>query len=358
MDKKLRFFCALFLSFLLGLGAVGCLVSAFALPVSLWTVGFWCAVSALVCAVAFSKNWGFAPWILWLMAAICLVRNGTVLQGFEALVHRLSTVYNGGYGWKIIKWSAIEPKLLDAYLPGLLCLFGGFLVLLTVWAVGKEQSVAPALVLAVFLIAPCFVVTDKVPATAWVFLVFFVGALLLLASATTQMHRFLALAAAPVCLAVLLLFAFVPKNGYNGDVQAEKILEDWRILEFWDRLTGSGSGLASNGTRVDLRQVDNQSYMDVELMTVKSPVDTVLYLRGRTLDVYDGITWTDSGNKEILHWPYAGDISPTGSEVEITTRYAHRMLYLPYYTTSLDILFVLCIAAGGVLFTKLVSQCL
>lgn len=340
MDKRIRFFCIMLVAPLLALGAVGCLVSAYDLPVSLWMTALWCVVTALVCALAYGKKYPWLPWLLLLGGSLWLMINGTVVRGLEALVYRLSGVYNGGYGWKILRWSDIDPEDLDAALPGFLYLVSSLVTLLAAWAVGCKRRATPALTVTAVLLSLCFVVTDKVPAVVWVFLVFFAGALLLLSASVAekdQAYRLIVWIAVPVGVALLLLFALVPKNGYNGDARARMILEKWRIQELWERLTSKdpGFGLSANSTQVDLTLVDKQSYMNVELMRLTSPVDGAVYLRSRTLDTYDGKTWTNSDTLELLHWPYPAELTPVG-ELEISTKYANRMFYLPYYTTSLD----------------------
>lgn len=318
---------------MLGLGAVGCLVSAYDFSVSLWAVGFFCLLAAGLRSLPkgrYIAGFGFAlvtVWLLW---------NGTLIRGAEALLFRLTTIYRMGYGWKVIRWSDLPVEELNRALPVILFLLGSPISLFAAAAV-KGKNGIPAIFLTLLTMGACFVVTDKVPDTGWVFLVFFVGALLLLSGLLRKQNqkeaqRLLLTMAIPVFLSVLLLFAFVPKNGYTGAARADRWKE--AIVSLWDRITGNVADLSGTGA-VDLRDVGRQSFFESEVMQVISPVDGKLYLRGRSLDTYDGKSWQNSGTELKLPWPEESNLERIG-EVEITTQYVHRLLYLPYYSQSLD----------------------
>ena len=317
----------------LGTAAVGCLVSAFGFSVSLWAVGVFCLLTAFFRSLPKGQ---YVAAIVLAIAVVWLLLDGILIRSMEALLFRLTEIYQKGYGWGVIRWSELEPAALDAALPVSLYLLGSLISLFTAGAV-KGKSSIPAGLLTLVTLGVCFVVTDKVPAAAWVVVTFFVGAMLLLSSLlrkqnTTEGTRLTLAMAIPVLLCVLLLFAFVPQKGYDGAARAERWTEE--ILSLWDRLMGNVSEVSGSNT-VDLGDVGRQSYFHSEVLQVTSQVDGKLYLRGKALDTYDGRSWTHSGVDIPLPWPQADHLEAIG-EVEITTKYVHRMLYLPYYTTSLD----------------------
>ncbi len=330
---------------LLGLAVIGCLVTAFDFRVSLWSVGFFCLVTAFVSSLFFAKGWSVVPVLLWVAVAAWLAFDGVLLESAEGLAYSLTEVYSKGYGWPVLRWTDVPIEEHIAEIPVILTLLGSLLSLCAGWSLCRGESVIPALLVSCMMLSLCFVVTDKVPDTAWVFCVFFAGAMLLIPGALRlenepEGRKLTAAALVPVFLCVLLLFAFVPKNGYNGDVRAKAwtkaIVQTLRLDEIWEKLTGEvfSDGVNTVGS-VDLSLVGKQSYLDTEYLTVKSPTDGVLYLRSRALDTYDGRSWTDSGDRAGLIWPYKDQLESLG-EVEISTRYAHAMMYLPYYTTSMD----------------------
>ena len=77
----------------------------------------------------------------------------------------------------------------------------------------------------------------------------------------------------------------------------------------------------------------------MQVLQVTAPYTGTLYLRGRALDRYDGTSWSSWGNEvdySTLPWP-GEDLESVG-EVTVTTRFAHRMLYLPYYSDTMQLL--------------------
>lgn len=335
------------LGMLLGTAVIGCLVTAFDFSVSLWTVGFWCFVSAAVSSFFFTRGWSFAPVLLLAAVTAWLAFDGVLMESVEGLVCQLTEVYQKGYGWPVLRWTEVPAEELAAEMPVILCLLGSLIALCAGWSVCRGQSVAPAILFSILVLGLCFVVTDTVPDTGWIFIAFFAGAMLLLPGAVrlengSAGRKLTAAAVIPVFLSLLLLFAFVPKNGYNGDVRAKTwtktVVQTLRLEELWEALTGEvfSDGVNTTGT-VDLTQVGSQSHLDTENLRVTANVDGTLYLRGRAYNTYDGRSWTNSEQTQSvsLPWPDEDHLEQIG-EVQITTKYAHSMLYLPYYTTSLD----------------------
>ena len=108
---------------------------------------------------------------------------------------------------------------------------------------------------------------------------------------------------------------------------AEQLLEN--ILGSEQMQSMMGSDTITTGSKVDLTAVGYRSALENKVLEVKAPFSGVLYLRSSAMDVYTGTGWTVS-DKADLYWPNDGLLD--AGEVEITTRFSHQMLYMPYYT--------------------------
>ena len=99
---------------------------------------------------------------------------------------------------------------------------------------------------------------------------------------------------------------------------------------------GSATG-SESGRTVDLRSVGYRVENEAQVLQVTAPFTGNLYLRGRAFDTYDGLSWSTSGaDYGSLPWPKKG--LTTVGEVTITTRFAHLMLYMPYYSDTMQLL--------------------
>ena len=362
-DKLFSALWAFLLSFMLSLAAVMCPVSAFRLGIDtgrLMSVCFW---AALFCSACYALPLGPIP--LGAGAAILgyLWHKGTLEEGLEAILNRLSRQYNKAYNWGIIRWGFRTAEDMEPSILVPLCIWGGLIALLVAWSVCRRKPGIFGLLTALVPLATCFVVTDTVPGSSWLYLFFLAFLVLLLTGssrcqAEKQGNR-LTLYALPItALALLVLFAAVPRDGYTGQENAKKMVETIFHSDPVQLLMGhmdesGGTGGESAAGSVDLRSVGYRIESDAQVLQVISPYTGNLYLRGRALDKYDGTSWSSWGAEvdySTLPWPEKG--LANAGEVTITTRFAHRMLYLPYYTDTMQLLAV----TGGMENDKKLTQ--
>ena len=345
--RLLTFLSAAVLSFLLGMSSIGCLVSAFSIRLAdLWLLGLICAATAVVCALCYTGKLALIPICVVALSAGYLWQSGILSNGLESLVYRLTRVYNAGYGWPILHWSYRTADDMELTLAPFLYVLGGGLTMLTAWVVARGHSSLLALLPGCLPVMSCFVVTDTLPDLVWLLLFFTTLLIMLLSSSIRQDDTahgayLAAMVAIPALLCVTLLFYCIPESGYHRQPMAQAIsnalFSETPVQEAWEEITGQSTvvGSSVDGSTVDLSRVGYRQNSRSEVMRLNSRYSGTLYLRGRALDGYSGIEWYDTKDSIPLSWPEESKLESIG-EVVITTRYAHRMLYLPYYVTSVD----------------------
>lgn len=346
-DKLISSVWALVLAFCLSFGAVACLISAFHMEVSLWTVALWCAGAALFCCVCYNLPLGLLPVSTLALVSGILWQRGMLKTSFEALLYRLSRQYDKGYGWGIMKLNYLTADDMELQLWLFLCVLGVIIAMLTTWAVCRRKTAVPGVCLAMVLLSACLVVTDTVPGGVYLMMLLFAIIMLMLTNTVRRQdeargNRVTTFLAIPVVLALSLLFLCVPKNGYTGteaprDLMDKFLESDFAVEVLGITPAGTTTGSSVDSSTVNLQTVGVRMESQAEVMQVLTDFDGKLYLRGRALDRYDGVSWSDSGvSTQDLYWPDSQRLAD-GGEVMIKTRYAHRMLYLPYYVQSKDL---------------------
>lgn len=345
-EKLFSFLWACTLAFAVSFGAVGSVVTAFHMDVSLISIALWCAAASAFCGACYSLPLGLLPLSAFALISGFFWQQGALRISFESLLYRLSRQYHQAYDWGIIKLNYLTADDMELHLWLILCMLGVLIAMGVSWTVCRKKPAIPGLLPAGVLLGSCLVVTDTVPSTPFLFLLFF-GTVMLLLTGTvrrqdsTRGNRLSAMLALPVALTLLILFAAIPKNNYRGQEPvrrlADRILDSEPVSQLLGRVSEVGTtGSSVDSSMVNLKTVGVRLESNAEIMQVLTDYDTTLYLRGRALDSYDGETWTDSGaGTDGLYWPSERLTNP-GGEVMITTRYAHRMLYLPYYVKSID----------------------
>ena len=348
-DRLLIFAEAVILSFLLGMASISCLITGFRIPlVQLGTLAWICVGTAFVASLCFSwKYTRILPLLLLVAAMVYLWRNDVILPGLESFVYKLSRVYNAAYGWRILRWSYRTADVMELTMPAFLYILGCLITLVTAWVVSRGHSSVLALMPACLPILLCFVVTDTLPQLVWLLLFFATVTLLMLTSTTRQEDvrhgaYLTAILLIPVFAAVTVLFYCIPQVGYHRQPQAQalsdRLFRETVLQTAWEDVTGQSAvvGSSVDGSRVDLARVGYRQVSRSEILRLSAGYSDTIYLRGRALDGYSGTEWYDTQQETKLYWPKDEALEPAG-EVVITTRYAHRMMYLPYYATSIDL---------------------
>ncbi len=344
LEKAMSGLWGFLLSFTIGFAAVSCLATAMYMAVDLKVLAGVCFVAAVFFSACYSLPLGAVPPAAVGIVGGALLFRGDLLQGLESLLYRVSRQYDRGYGWGVIRWSVRSADEMEATLELGMCALAVVIVLLVAWTVCRKKPTVVALIPSTVPLALCLVVTDTVPDLVWLFL-FLAAALLLLLSQTVrrqdpeQGNRLCTVLVLPITIVLLILFAAIPKDGYTGQKQAQAMVDAVLENPVMDRLFGRFFEKGITGSSVDagivrLDSVGIRVASRAEILRMSANFDGVVYLRGRALDAYDGKTWKESGTDvKELYWPNEALMENRG-EVVITTRYAHRMLYLPNYTRS------------------------
>ena len=336
-----------FFGFAVGFSGIACLVTGFSLPVNLWMVALWCALAAVTVSFCCGRRLGFVVWGILALSVGYLWYTGLLAESLESFLYYLSQVYQDAFGWKVISWSGRSEELLRETLPPMFVLWGCLVTAVTAWSVTKGQSATPVFLAAIPMPLMCLIVERSHPGTLWLWLLFY-GLIMVLITASVRFddekrgNRLTLFTAIPVALAVVILFAAVPKDAYTGQARAEAwsdaLLSDSLLRQKWDALMGQNQSpdYSAQVRKVSLVSLGARTLSDDSVFSVTAEYNGTLYLRSSALDIYDGKNWVSSEDGTTLPWPEESRLGQTG-EVVISTRYAHAMLYLPYYVVSLDL---------------------
>ena len=374
-NKKLQtWFAQWLLTVCLALGGIGCLVTGLDLQaVYFANAVMWCILftAAWIAVGQMRRGWILQLCFVALVAGYIL-RTGSALSqigqdgnhmaytpGYdnmmlqiEALLYRISEVYDRNYGCGVVMWSGyylLDVPLMKA-VALLVCLEGA--VLASLLKQPKLNFFAVALGAAPLL--ACLPLTDSAPGGFWMWLLLSSLLLLVLTGmvrrrSQTEAIRLTALLLVPVCLFTLLLQCLNPRDKYeNNAANLDQTILGWLeelpfVVEGPDgMLQISFSGTSSDG--VNLRNVGPKSDAGHAVMEVVSTIGGTLYLREQSFDVYDGGTWNASwDNYPAKGWTQSFNLVQTGS-VSISTRTARQNLFLPYYA---DLAYINTMNLGG-----------
>lgn len=333
------------LAALLAWSGAMCMVTAFSLTyVKLWVLPLWCVLSAgaVACCCRWKKGL--------LLAMVLAVAVGywwsrtDMLLSLEALVYRISYLYDRGYRWGTVSWSGENLAGVDMTLG--LCL----VCLPVTAAVGvklaKGYSGWIALFIAALPFGSCLLLKDTVPEEIYIFL-WLLGLLLVLMTQSLRsldgFHaaRLTLMLALPCGALLLALFLLIPKDGYNGQAGAER-LEEF-VVSAVEKLPdfGNGSGGESDDGDmdhwVDLQDVGPRQKQKDRVMKVVLGKSGTLYLRGRDFGHYDGSSWlTGTGWTALSQWQDTW--GEEAWEVAVVTEDVHSVIYLPYTCGDAELL--------------------
>ena len=329
------------LAFLLGFGSVMCMVTAFDMGVDTFALGVCCVLTAVVCCVCYTLPLGLVPVGIGAVILGYLWKNGSLLLSLEALLNRLSRQYNRAYSWGIIRWGLRTADEMEPTMLLMLCIMAVLIIMAVSRSVCRGKTVLPGVALSVLCAGTCFVVTDTVPHVFWLFAVLLAVIVLVLTGRVRHQDpmqgNWLSCYVMPIAAAaLLLLLILVPQKTYNGQATAKRLAELVLKPEQLQILTGQNGIIMQGGNSqgVDLTTVGNRVESDALIMEVEADFDGVLYLRSRAMNTYDGTGWKNEEKEslslwKLLTWPNE-QLYNLGI-VQIKTKYAHGMLYTPYY---------------------------
>lgn len=321
------------LAFLLSFSCALCMTTAFDLLssglVDLKALVISCALVSLFCSSFNAFRFGG------IVIAVLLAAFGAYLWFYdaletsvEALCETISTHYNNGYHWGILRWSAADLQTADRTMA--LQLIGAFVAMITSWIVCRKRAVIWAIIASLPPLVCCTILTTTVPTKKALFLWLLAILLLLMTQPARikdakQANKLTLYIFLPAVAALMLLFWLIPQEGYSHAAQADRMLQ--RVEALFD---GSGVIAGTGHTDVvDLTRVGRMAASRLTVMDVTAPTTDAYYLRGRAFDVYTGTQWLDSGVNSNLPWQQMGQGL---GRITIRTRTEEDVLYLPYYT--------------------------
>ena len=324
------------LAFLIGFGAVGCVVSGFSLPLEhVSVVVLICAAASVFCAAAFSLKWGGAVVLgIFALSAGVLWHRGEAAEQLLGLVQHISTVYDRAYGWGVFQPAGLSMEQWTADIP-MACL-GTALSAAAAWSVCRKIEPIFAVTLSLLPLCTCMVVTDTVPEEGYLFCLI-LGLIILLITgrvrilSPSQGNRLTAMTVLPAALALLALFAVFPQKDYVNRSEATRDA----VLSWFQSIPQKVEHTAQEITAAPAREPEHVRLSSLgrriespaAVMEVTAEIGGTLYLRGQDYDGYDGMNWTTSGSR-------TEDFSLNGEDygdVAIRTAAPQALLYLPYY---------------------------
>ncbi len=327
------------LAFFLSFAGCGCLVTAFALePVALGWVALVCALSGGAFCLLLTLFQGKR--LLFLAAgaaAVLLLCSGKVLEQLESLVYQISGYYNSAYGWGRLNWSGKLP--IGVPVTGGLALLGGAVAAVNAWVLCRRKNAVFAAAASALPLAACMVVTDTVPSAYWLFLLLS-GLLLLVVTQPVRRRapkagiRAVALALVPVLLLSGMLF----QRNTQEQFGLQTAWLQSRLQELLSIGTGAGQGDGPGNAQwmvtgaVDLTKVGRLEQPQYAVMDVRTDQTGTVYLRGQSLDTYDGEHWYASIGAVGTADPYFPNENLELIEyMNISMRLDFPLQFVPYY---------------------------
>lgn len=330
------------LAFFISLSGVMCIVTGFAMDLRSVTrlaviLALYCALAALIFTKKYGKWWLFGGWIL---AYLLFRKSDWLLRGVEAVLYRVSLLYDEGYNIGYIQWSKTSPALVAPDLG--LCLVAILVATVILWTVCCRKRAFIGVTVGFLPLIACLVVTFTVPAERWLFLLVAAQLLLMLTSSVRRRsaeggNRLVALLLVPSILAVSLLFWVTPKDSYQPQSnRLEQLMQNW-LSELPFITVGPDGALHigdsyEEGTIVDLSKTGPRARRDIPVMEVYAEESGTLYLRGRQYDTYTGTDWTATGMSDGYENGWPDTSAKDHGLVVIKTRAKQSLMYFPYYT--------------------------
>ena len=172
------------LSMLCTWGALGCLISAFSLPVAVPNriILVWACWTLLCCALLPFRLGQAAVLILGAAGAFWLWLEGSFGRQLVSILGIVADIYDKAYGWGIPK--GLRTERLNGDLA--LAVLGMVLIFAVSRTVIRRRSVAPAVLLLLLPLAACLLVTDTVPGELYLFALLLGLSLLLLTDSVSR----------------------------------------------------------------------------------------------------------------------------------------------------------------------------
>lgn len=251
---------------------------------------------------------------------------------FSFLLRHVGQIYNTAYHWNLPLPAASSQSVdIPLMVWGYLCAAG-----VSYW-VCQGKGLTAALVFPLLPLGICLVVTDTVPDTLFLFLIFCGCAIILLTAAVrrrsiVQGNRLTAAVTIPIAIVIGLIFLLTPQKDH---VQQARMLQQqlFTYAQQLPRQLDAGVRALSDTMElkrslcVDLSNLGSRQPSDDAVMTVTTGQSGPLYLRRQDYDRYTGTGWIATAQRtETLPVSETADFTIT-----IRTRTLQNALYIPCY---------------------------
>ena len=334
----------LLLSAMTAWGCMGCLVTGFSLgsQTVMWKLlPFVLGVPAAMLLCGRGKlRW--LPLGIAVLAGVLLWFFGDLEASLEAVLYRISGQFDRIYDVGTIRWTEGSPMAVSA--DTALCALGVLAALLMGGCLFRGYPVSLGVTggAAVLLLSVMTLGTE--PERLWLLLLLAGLALMVFTEPSRQSYKdswgkLALLLTLPVLLAGGLLLWWSPPEEYReetwlSDAADRAIRWASEIQEEGVRGILSITGSAGED-RVELTRVGKLNPSRVTVMELTGTAQGVLYLRGQSLDTYNGRSWTSSGQESGLHWPASTAL--TGEDtLTVETRQVLPQIYVPYYAVGME----------------------
>ena len=321
-------------AFVLSVSAIGNLITGYALPTDpLWRLILWCGFIAVSSSLLLRLRYGGS--IMTGLAALALFilwRKAALWQQAQHLSYLITSHYHDVYAWKIIG----APASGNISLP--LILWAALTAVCVNWYFCRRRSILIPLLPAVMPLVLCLMTTDRVPDTVYLYLLI-LGLTVLLITDWSRHHdplqgtKLILRITLPIAVLLAMLFVLNPRDEYVNQAGAFQKEVMSLLQEFLDHTDTEASGkpvTSSVNEKLNLRNVGPKRQVSYSVMRVNSPIDGILYLRGRDYDQYTGAGWESSSDRIEV---FTSGIRSAG-ELSIVTYGVRSVLYVPYYTSK------------------------
>lgn len=321
-------------AFALSVSAIGNLITGYELPTDpLWNLYLWCGFFAVSSSLLFRFRCGGS--ILACLAALVLflLWNKDILwQQTKFLSYLITCHYHDVYAWKVIG----APSSGNVSLP--LILWSALTAVCVNWYICRRRRIFIALLPVVAPLVLCLLTTDRVPDTAYLYLMILGLTILLITDWSRhynpkQSVKLILRTILPIAVPLAILFTLNPRDEYvnhAGAFQKEVMSRFHELMDHADTVASRKPVASSVNEKLNLRNVGPKRQVTYSVMRVNSPIDCILYLRGNDYDQYTGTGWeSSSGRVETFT---SG--SRSAGELTVVTYGVRDILYVPYYTTT------------------------
>lgn len=321
-------------AFTLSVSAIGNLITGYELPTApLWNLYLWCGFFAVSSSLLFRFRYGGSILVCLAALVLFLLWGKEILwQQTQFLSYLITSHYHEVYAWKVIG----TPVSDNVSLP--LILWSALTAVCVNWHFCRRRSIFIALLPVVVPLVLCLLTTDRVPDTAYLYLMI-LGLSILLITDWSRHHnpnegtKLILRTILPIAVSLAILFVINPQDEYvnhAGTIQKEVMSRFQELMDHADTVTNGKSVTSAANEKLNLRTVGPRRQVSYSVMRVDSPIGGSLYLRGRDYDRYTGTGWeSSSGRVETFT---SG--SRSAGALSVVTYGVREVLYVPYYTTE------------------------